>query len=377
MFTDCPSCNSLFRVRAAQLGAADGWVRCGNCDEIFYALERLYDTPVTRLSTPRQTAETAAAETAAAETAAAETAAAETAAAETAAAETAAAETAAAETAAGPPAVNIKTEQADAQLPRIHLRGPTPGAPEQAVEPSLAPPGPDQPAAAPAQPEPGQPGAAEAAPEDLKPEQPVKIVQQPHEALTPEQGPAGTGTTGTDEKQDVLADLPPVFDGGPAKTTASPARVIWASLVIVLSLLAVAQFAWFNRDGLVRAYPALAPWVMQLCESLRCEPIRYRHLAAIELMNKQVSQHPRYQDALLASATLVNNAEFIQPFPDIELLIFATDGQVISRGRFQPGEYLGPDVKAATGMPPGAPFHLGLDLAGAPREAAGFRFRLH
>ena len=46
MFTDCPSCERLFRIRAAQLKAADGWVRCGHCAETFYALERLYDTPV-------------------------------------------------------------------------------------------------------------------------------------------------------------------------------------------------------------------------------------------------------------------------------------------------------------------------------------------
>ena len=46
MFTDCPSCERLFRIRAAHLKAADGWVRCGYCAETFYALDRLYDAPV-------------------------------------------------------------------------------------------------------------------------------------------------------------------------------------------------------------------------------------------------------------------------------------------------------------------------------------------
>ena len=195
--------------------------------------------------------------------------------------------------------------------------------------------------------------------------------------MTPEQETAGTETTDTDENREALPDLPPVLAGDPEKKAVSPARLIWGSLVFVLSLVAVAQLAWFNRDGLLRAYPALVPWVEQVCESLQCDPIRFRDVSAIELLNRQVTQHPRYRNALLASATMVNNAEFIQPFPDIVLLIFSTGGQVISRGRFKPGEYLGPGVNPSGGMPPGVPVHFGLELSGTSQEAVSFRFRFH
>ena len=72
---------------------------------------------------------------------------------------------------------------------------------------------------------------------------------------------------------------------------------------------------------------------------------------------------------------MVNNAEVIQPFPDIVLLIFSTDGQVISRGRFKPEEYLGSGVNPSGGMPPGVPVHFGLELSGTSQEAVSFRFR--
>lgn len=310
MFTDCPSCESQFRVRAAQLGAADGWVRCGNCGETFYALERLSDTPLKRLPTLRQTDEAA----------------------------------------AEPPAVSIE--------------------PEGAAEPAPAEP-------EPVKPEQHQPVAEAAAPEDIEPEQPAETVLQPDEALTREQETAATETTDTDESREALPDLPPVLAGDTEKKTGSPARLIWGSLVFVLSLIAVAQLAWFNRDGLMRTYPALVPWVEQVCESIQCDPIRFRDITAIELLNRQVTQHPRFRNALLASATMVNNAEFIQPFPDIVLLIFSTDGQVISRGRFKPEEYLGPGVNSSGGMPPGVPVHLGLELSGTSQEAVSFRFRFH
>lgn len=330
MFTDCPSCERQFRIRAAQLGAADGWVRCGSCGETFYALERLSDTPLKRLPTLRQ----------------------------------------ADETAAEPPVAIIEPEPEGAAE-----SAPADPESEEASEPEPVEPEQHQPVAEEAAPEEATP--AEPTREGIEPEQPVETVLQPDEALTREQETAGTETTDTDESREELPDLPPILAGDPEKKAGSPARFIWGSLVFVLSLIAVAQLAWFNRDDLMRAYPALVPWVEQVCESSQCDPIRFRDVTAIELLNRQVTQHPRYRNALLASATMVNNAEFIQPFPDVVLLIFSTDGQVISRGRFKPEEYLGPGVNPSGGMPSGVPVHFGLELSGTSHEAVSFRFRFH
>ena len=305
MFTDCPSCERMFRIRAAQLMVADGWVRCGYCEETFYALERLSDTPIKQPPVLRQSDEVA----------------------------------------AELPAVNVEPEQ------------------EEALE------------LAPAEPEPDQLVTDETAPEDLEPERPAETAPQPDETLAPPRKTAGTETEDTGENREALADLPPALAGDTEKKTGSPARAIWGSLVFVLLLVAVVQLSWFNRDALLRRYPALAPWVEQVCESLQCEPIRFRDVSAIDLLNRQVSQHPRYRNALLATATMVNNADYKQPYPDVELLIFATDGRVIARGRFKPGEYLNPDVNPSSGMPPGVPVHFGLDLDGAAQGAVSFRFR--
>ena len=39
----CPACTTLFRVVPDQLKLADGWVRCGRCDELFNAGDALVD----------------------------------------------------------------------------------------------------------------------------------------------------------------------------------------------------------------------------------------------------------------------------------------------------------------------------------------------
>jgi predicted Zn finger-like uncharacterized protein len=41
--TRCASCGTVFRVVQDQLKVSEGWVRCGRCDEVFNALEGLFD----------------------------------------------------------------------------------------------------------------------------------------------------------------------------------------------------------------------------------------------------------------------------------------------------------------------------------------------
>jgi predicted Zn finger-like uncharacterized protein len=44
MYTHCPECSTYFRITAEQLRAAQGKVRCSNCDTVFNALENLEET---------------------------------------------------------------------------------------------------------------------------------------------------------------------------------------------------------------------------------------------------------------------------------------------------------------------------------------------
>ena len=301
MFTDCPSCERLFRIRAAHLKAADGWVRCGYCAETFYALDRLHDAP---LKTP------------------------------------------------GPERPPGKA---------------APGLPASGAEPAA-----DAEQAA-RQQEPSTP-------EDTGQEQPAvperqihgqdKVTAGPQDAADDTAAEVAEGRAATDE-------LPPVLAGDDDGTARSYSRFIWSGLIVALLLFALAQLAWFNRDWLLREYPQLTPWAEKFCERLQCDLIRFRDVSAIGLVSRDVRSHPRYRNAVLVSATLVNHAGYAQPYPGIELVIYDTSGQVISRGRFSADEYLEPGSSPAAGMPPGVPVHLDLELAGTLPQAAGFEFRFH
>lgn len=47
LITRCPACETLFKVVPDQLRISEGWVRCGQCDEIFDASLHLLPTPPT------------------------------------------------------------------------------------------------------------------------------------------------------------------------------------------------------------------------------------------------------------------------------------------------------------------------------------------
>ncbi|MCT5936089.1 zinc-ribbon domain-containing protein, partial [Pseudomonas aeruginosa] len=48
VITQCPHCSTSFRVNDAQLGAANGAVRCGTCLKVFNALQ--HQVGILRLS---------------------------------------------------------------------------------------------------------------------------------------------------------------------------------------------------------------------------------------------------------------------------------------------------------------------------------------
>ena len=301
MFTDCPSCERLFRIRAAHLKAADGWVRCGYCAETFYALDRLHDAPV---------------------------------------------------------------------------KAPGPEFPPEVAEPGLPASG--------AEAEPDKEQAArqqeQPVPEDTGGEQPAVPERQIHgqdEVAAGQQD--DTDNTAAEAAQGRTApdELPPVLAGDDDGTARSYSRYIWSGLVVILLLVTLAQLAWFNRDWLLREYPQLTPWAEKFCARLHCDLIRFRDISAIGLVSRDVRSHPRYRNAVLVSATIVNYAGHVQPYPGIELVIYDTTGQVVSRGSFTADEYLEPGSSPAAGMPPGVPVHLALELAGTVQQAAGFEFRFH
>lgn len=97
----------------------------------------------------------------------------------------------------------------------------------------------------------------------------------------------------------------------------------------------------------------------------------FRDLDRIHLVNRDLRNHPTQPGMLRLSATIVNRAERIQPYPVIEVALLDAAGRTLATRRLEPPDYVESD-RAAAGMAPGAytPFRVDLDDPG--ERAVGF-----
>jgi predicted Zn finger-like uncharacterized protein len=152
------------------------------------------------------------------------------------------------------------------------------------------------------------------------------------------------------------------------------ATVLWYGGATILLLAGVLQLLWFNRDSLLTRHPEYLPLAKQLCEHLQCDLIRDQDPAAIVLLNRDVRDHPRFNNALLINATIENQSGQTRPYPDILLVLYDTSGKVSAYRRFIPVEYLDASVVVENGLAPHAPLHLVLEVTDTTEAAVSFEF---
>ena len=131
-------------------------------------------------------------------------------------------------------------------------------------------------------------------------------------------------------------ELPPVRSG--------VAMIGWSAAALLLLALLGIQGIYAFRDEL-QAKPAYRPYVEKLCALLGCELPPLRDLSRIKIFGRHVESHPNHGGALLVNASIVNQAAFSQPYPDILLRFSDAQGATYAERVFSPAEYLrGPVV---------------------------------
>lgn len=149
--------------------------------------------------------------------------------------------------------------------------------------------------------------------------------------------------------------------------------VLWAGLILLVVAVGLAQLAWYHRLALA-GQDRLAPWVALACESLPCNLPPRADLARIELLSRDVREHPTVDGALLITATLVNRADFEQPWPRIGVALSSLSGRVVARREFTPAEYLPDDAVAAGMMARGSPVNMLMEALAPSAAFVSYRF---
>jgi hypothetical protein len=146
--------------------------------------------------------------------------------------------------------------------------------------------------------------------------------------------------------------------------------------VLALSLLAAlaGQIMMFRNAELANRWPALRPALSAFCQYLPCYYAGPRDIKQIALVSRDVRSHPTAKNALLISATIVNNASFSQPYPNILITLSDLSGTVVARREFRPPEYLNRVYNRFVLMQPDTPVHIELAVLDPGDDAVNFEF---
>ncbi len=154
---------------------------------------------------------------------------------------------------------------------------------------------------------------------------------------------------------------------------APQATAIWVLAILFLAASLAGEYVWFNRHRLIQIEPT-RPLVEHLCRFARCDLAALRAPAQIELLSRNIYSHPNEKNALMISVTLVNHANFAQPYPDMRIDFSDVRGKLVASRRFSAAEYLQVEKQQQRLLPPDLPSSFTLEIIDPGDQAMTYEF---
>jgi len=368
MQTECPHCQTVFKVSDENLKVADGFVRCGLCKEVFNALEK--DKPDNKDASANQAKDSDKAPTN--------------------------------KVKQHDDTVEFVLEKSSEVNTGKAKAGDTPASQKKKTEPSE--PKPEKTLSTPSEKKPSDANstqttakqsnakqikqtAAKALDKALNAEPPI---QKATAAIIAEPTPGTEAASGHKEKetqyQPDKAIENNLFDGVQSKLIPDEYRIpelhntyslwrdlTWSIAILILTASLFVEYAWFNRNELI-GHPQLRPLVTQLCEIANCDMMELRKPSEIEMTTRNIYTHPNVKNALMISGTIINHAEFEQSYPDILIDFSNVRGEVIASRVFTPGDYLQIKSTSLRPLPPRLPIDFNMEIQDPGNKAITYEF---
>ena len=139
-------------------------------------------------------------------------------------------------------------------------------------------------------------------------------------------------------------------------------RWVWFGCSVLAALGLAVQMAYFNFEKWSRD-PQLRPWYQSACQQLACAlPPIYDLKQIRTTATPRVNSHPKFEHALSVDVLFMNHASYEQPFPVLQLSFTDKRGQLVAQRQFQPVEYLAGEAAGMNMMPSLVPVHIALEI---------------
>lgn len=354
MLTQCPNCQTIFRVTSEILRVADGQVRCGRCQRQFDALERLIEENEEEIESSRP--------------------------------RTGMARSPASgqiEVEEPPTHEDITMEGRHIEISGTYRVPDRCGNGEEALEQKTVEEwveiddGDASPADVDSESD-DQEGAAFA--DDGESESESGLAEEPEEEpLERDFGTTRERITGS--PRFAYGRSPPRRDEAepeidlfaPPASQRAPRSKVWAFLAVPLALLLIAQCIHNYRATLAR-HPTLGGPVMSLYRALNLPLTPNWDLHAYQIRQWGVISDPSSPGTLRVRASITNLADFAQPYPLLKLMLEDRWGEQIRARAFEPSEYLDPTITAERMLDPGQQANATIAIVDPGPDAEGFRF---
>ncbi len=148
----------------------------------------------------------------------------------------------------------------------------------------------------------------------------------------------------------------------------------WAFGVLLLLAGLAAQGAYLYRSELAASVPEARPYLMKMCDLLRCTvalPQRPRQIS-IEASDLQATD-PAHPGVIALTATLRNQSTLELGYPALDVVLTNTKEHTVARRIFLPVDYIAAGKDPRAGIAPNAEVTVRLDLDTGDLGAAGFR----
>lgn len=148
---------------------------------------------------------------------------------------------------------------------------------------------------------------------------------------------------------------------------------IWRFLAVPLVLLLIAQWVHSYSATLAR-HPTLGAPLQSVYRTLGVPLMPNWDLHAYQIRQWGVIADPSSPGTLRVRATVTNLADFAQPYPLLKLVLEDRWGEQIRAREFNPAEYLGPTIAPNRLLNPGQQADATIAIVDPGPDAEGFRF---
>lgn len=145
----------------------------------------------------------------------------------------------------------------------------------------------------------------------------------------------------------------------------------WSLIVLAILGVIISQLVWVQFDRFSKV-PQLRPFYEKGCQFVGCTLPPLVDMSAISSRKLVVKTNPANRSELVVDAVIINRAAFAQPFPAIALTFADLNGQQVAQRVFTPTDYLADQGASLREMPPQTPVRIAIAIQDPGQTAVSY-----